>query len=354
MLKKMKIAMLLFAPIALYGLYVIGVIIFGTVTNYSPDAEIDITAENVSSRVATDSTFTFMIWNVGYGGLGAESDFFYDGGKMVRPEEGIVSQYVDGINEFLETEKETDFILLQEVDIDSKRSYGTNEFAAFGKTLGTHERAHALNYKVKYVPMPLTTVSPMGKVHSGLATYSKYQSENTTRYQFPGNYGWPKSVFMLDRCFLIQRIPHENGKEIIVINSHNSAYDDGTLKIQQMEYMKDILLTEYEKGNYVIVGADWNQCPPDFAFDSFSSGNSDGYAQTNIEADFLPEWQWVFDDSVPTNRKLSTPYTKGETFVTLIDFFLVSPNVKVENVEGVDLDFKYSDHQPVKMKISLL
>jgi hypothetical protein len=32
---------------------------------------------------------------------------------------------------------------------------------------------------------------------------------------------------------------------------------------------------------------------------------------------------------------------------------LTSPNVEVLNTQGVDVDFEYSDHQPVQMKIAL-
>jgi len=37
----------------------------------------------------------------------------------------------------------------------------------------------------------------------------------------------------------------------------------------------------------------------------------------------------------------------------LIDFYLVSPNVSIEKVEGVDMDFEFSDHQPVRLEIRL-
>ena len=68
----------------------------------------------------------------------------------------------------------------------------------------------------------------------------------------------------------------------------------------------------------------------------------------------MPEgWTWAFDPSVPTNRKLASSFEADKTFTTLIDFYLVSPNVQVESVEGVDLAFENSDHQPVKLSIQL-
>ena len=62
-----------------------------------------------------------------------------------------------------------------------------------------------------------------------------------------------------------------------------------------------------------------------------------------------------YDDAgIPTNRKTKTTYTPGQTFVTTIDFYLISPNVKVRKVRTVDTGFAYSDHQPVWMEVELL
>ena len=68
----------------------------------------------------------------------------------------------------------------------------------------------------------------------------------------------------------------------------------------------------------------------------------------------MPEgWQWVFDEKVPTNRALKKVLDYGKTPVTLIDFYLVSPNVRVINVAGKNLKFEHSDHNPVMMEIEL-
>ena len=103
------------------------------------------------------------------------------------------------------------------------------------------------------------------------------------------------------------RFPVMNGKELLVINTHNSAYDsDGTLKAEEMNYLKNFVIAEYEKGNYVVIGGDWNQNPPGFDQNSF---NPDGvtYDQGIIAADFMPEgWTFAYDMSHPTNRNLKS------------------------------------------------
>jgi len=47
------------------------------------------------------------------------------------------------------------------------------------------------------------------------------------------------------------------------------------------------------------------------------------------------------------------PYKKGETATTVIDFFLLSPNIEKVETSNVDLNFQNSDHQPVLLKIKL-
>lgn len=351
----MKLLWLLLLPIVLYLIYVIAVIAFGTINDYQPEEVIKIETNNNKELLAIDSNeFTFLIWNIGYGGLGAESDFFLDGGKQVRPSKDLSKKYIEGIVSTVTNFKDIDFLLLQEVDIKSKRSYQINEFEEIAKNLPTHSKSHALNFNVKFVPKPLASFSPIGQVQSGLATYSKYKVSESNRFQFPGSYDWPVKVFHLDRCLLETRVPLASGKELIVLNSHNSAYDGGKLKPLEMAYLKEYLLSEYKKGNYVVVGGDWNQCPPNFAYDTFAKNNAEDYYQDNIAEDFMPnDWKWTYDETVPTNRKLAASYIKDQTFTTLIDFYLLSPNISLIEVEGINLDFENSDHQPVKLKIQL-
>lgn len=346
---------LLLSPMIIYGLYVIGVLAYGSFTDFKPEEKIELQVENNKSNIIKDSTsISFLSWNIGYSGLGYKADFFLDGGKMVRSNKNDVQRYFTGIGDFVEKGNKIDFVLLQEVDRDSKRSYFSDEYEQLKKVLPEHSAVFAPNFKVNYIPVPLTSTNPLGKVLSGLATYSKYETKENTRLQFPGEYEWPKRIFHLDRCMLVSRIPTESGKELVVVNSHNSAYDGGLLKPLEMGYLKKFLLAEYEKGNYVVVGADWNQCPPNFDYDTFAKDKADDYFQTNIAEDFLPAgWQWAFDSETPTNRKLSKPYNKDSTFTTLIDFYLVSPNVEIKKIITADLDFEFSDHQPVYLEIGL-
>ena len=345
----LKVILLL---IIIAALYLGTVIIYGTITDYKPPLTEKIEPKgNFAKPDTAKTTYTFLTWNIGYCGLGKEMDFFYDGGKKVRPSKELVSKYIKGVSSFLAQNDTMDFVLLQEIDLNSKRSYHANEIDSFAGALKTHGYSYANNYVVNFVPVPYT--EPMGKVKAGLIMYSKNQPVEDTRYAFTANYSWPKRLFMLDRCFIFTRYPLKNNKSLVVINTHNEAFDDGFMRKSQMQVLKDIIQGEYKKGNYVVVGGDWNQNP--VGYDKTKIVNNVATdVKPSIEKDFLPEgWKWVFDPVTSTNRSNIKSFVRGENETTLIDFFVVSPNISVQSVKGIDLGFENSDHNPVKMTIRL-
>lgn len=317
--------------------WVVGNLIYGTVTDYQPPEKQAVAISAVNEQ-RPDSIVTLLNWNIGYCGLGEESDFFYDGGATVTMEDSIVKKNLNGVMNTLKYYEDVDVILLQEVDTLSKRSWELNEYHRIGEILPQHNSSFALNYNVNFIPIPF--LDPMGKVMGGLATFNRFTVTEATRYQFPSSYAWPNSIYFLDRCFLVNRTPYKD-VELVIINTHNSAYDDGSLKKAEMDFLKEYLQKEEAKGNYVIVGGDWNQHAP-------------GTGNREVPSNYLPGWNWFFDSAAPTNRDLEKPYSPQQTPTQIIDFFLCSPNIQLEKVQVIDLEFKFSDHQPVYLKVKLL
>ena len=362
-----SIAKIILGILFIYILYIIIILIYGTLTDFQPAEKIPIqqhiALKNSHQNTLEKNHLKIINWNIGYFGLGQKADFFYDvngfftnSGKMVRSPEKDVQSYTEGIVNFIQNHLDADFFLLQEVDSISRRSYYLNGVKLLAETASEFHYAFAANYKSDFVPIPLLMPwDAIGKVHSGLLTLSKYKSTETTRYQFPGAFDWPLRIFNLDRCMLVHKIPTYLGKDLILINAHLSAYDkNGALKKQEMAYLKKYITAAYANGHYVIVGADWNQLAPNIPNDLFFPNEKD-HNPGNIPSDFLPtDWTWALDKNTPTNRKLYEIYNKEKTFQNLIDYYLVSPNIKVKKVETIDLDFKYSDHQPVLLEIELL
>lgn len=330
-----------------------GLITFLYVTKYNPPTEILLSeSQGDTIPLIEGQTYSAMIWNIGYAGLDGDMDFFYDGGKHVRPTEKQVKRNFEQIkNTMLRLGDTVDFVLLQEVDEQAKRSYYIPEVSQIRKSFSTKKDAQfALNYNVKFVPLPL--YDPMGAVKSGLLTLSNHLPYRSTRYAFPSDFGFPMNLAMLQRCFMVNRYQLSNGKSLIVINTHNSAYDDGTLRSVEMVFFKKYLMSEYEQGNYVLVGGDWNQCPPNLV-PQYKDDAFDTVHRIDIAKDYLPHWQWAYDATVPTNRRVQTPYKKGETKTTIIDFYLLSPNLELVSIAGQSEGFLYSDHNPVLLQFKI-
>lgn len=343
---------IIFIAILLLVLVLGALLLHGTLTVFKPDEIEKLVVESNGKLKVVPNELSLLIWNIGYCSLGKEVDFFYDGGKIVYGEKQLTEKNLNKNIEYLSKHKNTDFVLLQEVDRNSWRSHKINQYEAINGLLKNHTTAFATNYKVQFLPFPFN--KPLGKIWSGLASYSKYQPFESTRFQFPGSYAWPKSNYLLKRCFLLQRFKTEAGKDLVIINTHNSAYDSGgKLKKKEMAYLEKVLLQEHEKDSYIIVGGDWNQIPFDFDNNTFKK-TEESYDQIPISKDYLPgNWQWAYDNKTSTNRKLAAPYKAAHTFTTIIDFYLLSPNIEVVSVKTDNLDFESSDHQPVNLSIKL-
>lgn len=338
--------------IFLFIIVLFGLLVLATISDYKPEPRILLYESETYDLLPDWTEYDLMTWNIGYCALDASMDFFYDGGEMVRPPYQNVLENINAVKEILTSNDSVEFFLIQEVDMNSKRSYHLNLSDTIGSVLENYYSFIGINYDVDFVPVP--PKKPMGKVYSGLQNLSRFKPEMTERFSFPGNYSWPMSVFMLDRCFLVNRFALQNGKQLLVINTHNSAYDDGQLRNNQMNFMKEFLLSEYNKGNYVVVGGDWNQSP--FGFSRSFQGNYKFDENNFLEIpDNYPEygWTWAYDGALPTNRRVIQTYKEGETPTALLDFYLLSPNIQAVQVKTLDLNFQHSDHHPVLLKLHL-
>jgi endonuclease/exonuclease/phosphatase family metal-dependent hydrolase len=338
----------------LFLLAFIGLVIFLSVTRYRPAPVEQVEIKGNQGRPVRDNqVFTFFSWNIGYAGLGREMDFFYEGGKRVKPEHGEFQKYLNGILEMIRAHDSIDFIFIQEADIHSKRSYYTDESEEIAGVLKDHCFAFARNYDCRYVPVPV--FGAMGRVVSGIISFSHYRPDSVTRFDFGTQFSWPQRLVFLNRCFMAMRFRLECGKELIVVNTHNSVFDEkGDLRKKELEKLNDFMSDEYEKGNFVIAGGDWNQNPRGFTSRNIKTGDKVKEIALTFADDIFKGWQFAFDPGQSTNRDVDMHYRKGITQTTIIDFYVVSPNIKVESVKTISSGFENSDHQPVIMKVKIL
>jgi endonuclease/exonuclease/phosphatase family metal-dependent hydrolase len=345
-LLKVLMILLLVAVLAFVGL-----VAFLTVTEYKPKDVEPIPVTGSGSGPVPAENLRILSWNIGYAGLGAAEDFFMDGGTRTRPDSPeTVNTYLDGIRQSITETRPADLILLQEVDSNSARSYRIDETEVLSGSCS----AYALNYSSPFVPYPFP---PLGKVKCGLLTTTGYEIREAERVSLPCPFSWPMRTANLKRCLLVSRLPVQGSeKELVLVNLHLEAYDSGEGKIAQTRQLMDILQEEYQNGNYVIAGGDFNQLFPD-SLQRWPNNHPDLWKPGILETESLPpDFQYVYDLTVPTCRLLNQPYDPADTANTqyyVIDGFIVSPNVTVDTVETLDFGFQNSDHNPVYITVSL-
>lgn len=302
---------------------------------------------------ATGAELSLVSWNLGYAGLDARADFFMDGGKQVRPSDRPrVEANLKAMAMWLAAHP-ADVVLLQEVDFDSARTYGLDQSRVIGAALPALHLARALNFKVVYIPYPLS--QPLGRMNSGLLSLTRSRPSRAVRHQLPGDYAWPVRVFHLKRCLHELRLPAPDGKDWVVLHLHLSAFDKGgQLRSQQMEYLKRLMQRLYAEGHHVVVAGDWNHAPPGLPVDHFPHTSKTPFWFQQVPEGWTPKgWAWAWDSKVPSLRATDAPYTPGASFVTTVDNLLLGPDVDLVEIQTVDLGFAHTDHQPVVARLRL-
>lgn len=349
--KIFKITISILAAILIISAGYVG---FMIITDYKPDKQVSLEVENNKTKALnTKDEVTITTFNIGYGTMDENVDFFMDGGVMSR---GISKEKtLENMDAMINVLKDldSDLMFLQEVDIKATRSYKVNELQMIKDELKDYSSNFAINYKVPWVPIPIS--KPHGNVLSGLLTLSKYDITSATRYDLPGNSSFFMQLGDLDRAMTVNRMPVDNGKELVAVNAHLSAYDKGgTVRKIQLGYIKQFLEAEYAKGNYVIIGGDWNQqIPGTNAFDFPTTEEWPEWLQ-DVPEDLTPaNFTWAYDKTVPSDRTVAKSYTPGENLLSVIDGFLVSDNIEIISTVGSDLAFENSDHNPVTITFKL-
>lgn len=347
-----KLLKILLCLVLVIVLALAGLVGWLSVTEFKPAPveELPISGSSGSPSLQAGQELEVLSWNIGYAGLGEGSDFFMDGGTEVQAaDEETVEKYLAGVEAYINSDR-PDLIMLQEVDIDSSRTYRINQ----AERLGSGNYVHALNYACNFVPIP---IPPMGRIYSGLLTMTDYQIDQAERISLPCPFSWPVSTANIKRCLLVSYLPIEGSdSQLVLVNLHLEAYDDGEGKIAQTKQLKEFIQSEYEKGNYVIAGGDFNQSFPG-SLEIYPNTHPELWTPGLLDNSLLPEgWSYTYDSSVPTCRLLNQPYDPSDTENTqyyVIDGFILSPNVELTGVESVDLGFENSDHNPVRISVKL-
>ena len=324
------------------------------------------------NELTTEKNYSALTYNIGFGAYTPDFSFFRDGGKSSwAKSKDSVKETIKGAGELVAS-KDPDFALVQEIDLDATRSYHVNEYSILKENIPAYNCVFAQNYDSAFLFYPFT--QPHGKSKAGLALFSKYPITGSLRRSFPISTSFTK-FFDLDRCYSISRVPVDNGKELVIFELHMSAYGNSdAIREGQIRMLSEDMQKEYEAGNYVICGGDFNH---DLKAADTQSKASDASNNTQTDSGDSAEpesWAYPFPRSeLPEHfsfcldqlsedeknnlwnsaRNADMEYVPGETYTVTLDGFIISDNVECTKYENVNTGYSYSDHDPVYMEFQL-
>lgn len=314
-------------------------------------------SEGTYDVLTTDQKYSALTYNIGFGAYTPDFSFFMDGGKSSwAKSKGSVLETVQGAGE-LAASKDPDFALIEEVDLDSTRSYHVNEYDILKDCFPDYDYVFAQNYDSAFLFYPFT--QPHGSSKSGIGLFSRYQITSALRRSFPVSTSFSK-FFDLDRCYSISRVPVDNGKELVIFALHMSAYGNSdAIREGQIAMLTADMQKEYEAGNYVLCGGDFNHDLKASANEEDSKYQSWAYP---FPREKLPDhFSFCLDqlsEEARSNlwnsaRNADMEYVPGETYTVTLDGFIISDNVECLSYENINTGYSYSDHDPVYLEFKL-
>ena len=343
-------------------LVLLGYIIYLYVSYHRIPDNQELTVETISeeekagNQLTPGQKYSALTYNVGFGAYTPDFSFFMDGGKSswAKSKESV-KETIKGAGELVAS-RNPDFALLQEVDLNSTRSYHVDEYSVLKETIPAYDSIFAQNYDSAFLFYPFT--QPHGKSRSGLALFSKYPVTDSLRRSFPVSTSFSK-FFDLDRCYSISRVPVDNGRELVIFELHMSAYGNSdAIREGQINMLAEDMAKEYEAGNYVICGGDFNH---DLKASEDDSEDRESWAYP-FPREKLPEHFGFCIDQLTEEEKASLwdsarnadmEYVPGETYTVTLDGFIISDNVECLSYEDIETGYSYSDYDPVYMEFKL-
>ena len=308
------------------------------------------------SSLHTDTEYSALTYNIGFGAYTPDFSFFMDGGKSswAKSKDSVLDA-VQGAGE-LAASYDPDFAMIEEVDLDSTRSYHVDEYSILKDCFPDYNYVFAQNYDSAFLFYPFT--QPHGSSKSGIGLFSRYPVTFALRRSFPVSTSFTK-FFDLDRCYSISRVPVENGKELVIFALHMSAYGNSDeIREGQIGMLTADMEKEYEAGNYVLCGGDFNH---DLKASEDDDSERESWAYPFPRAELPEHFTFGIDllteeerDSLWNSaRNADMEYVPDVTYTVTLDGFILSDNMECISYENINTGYSYSDHDPVYMKFKL-
>lgn len=288
--------------------------------------------------------------------------FFYDlpnsAGPDERPSNNDVTKTLHGLATLI-TQQNPDIILLQEVDDGAQRTDYADQLAQLLALLPSDYACHTSSFywKASYVPHPRI----MGAVGTKLSIISKYKITSATRFQLSLIPQDPiNQLFNLKRALQEIRLPVEGNNELVILNTHLSAFSKGTGTLErQIKQIDERLISLNDSKTPWIIAGDFNLLPPNIY--SQLTEKQRHYHEKNSAIETLYQHHLAipnFDNTQSDQRQSWFTYFPNGAHINLpdrtIDYYFYSSQLSahsafVEQNKSLTL----SDHMPIIASFTL-
>ena len=307
-----------------------------------------------------------MTWNIRFGA--GRIPWFGDacGNRVILSEDevyGSLQLIADKINEV-----KPDVLLLQEVDLNSKRSGYIDQLRWIMDNTYFNYAVYGSQWKAQFIPS-----DGLGRMDEGNAILSRWKISDAERIQLAIRSDQDKLIrYFYERCCMVTgriEIPHVNN--LYAVNIHASAFATDDTKEKHIIRFKDELDRINSEGGWFVAGGDMNTLPPgsdstDYCMEdmcpdeSFHHPSDDPFHKDG--SNYTPEKHWLYalyatyqcavpPDVYKANQvNYFTHTTRGTHFWDRTLDYLFTNYHWVDNSVVTHQDAtKQSDHAPVSV-----
>jgi endonuclease/exonuclease/phosphatase family metal-dependent hydrolase len=330
------------------------------------------TAKALKNNPPPTSDIKLMSWNIRFG-IG-RNDWFGDacGVNTSFPKSEIESN-MNKITQKINA-VDPDILLVQECDVNSKRSSYTNQINIILDNTKFNYAYYGPMWQSQFIPS-----HGLGKMDMGIVIFSKWPLDNVTRINLPTrtDQSAAEKYFYLNYCMLKADLNIAGFKPLTVFNLHAVAFATDDTKKWQFKKVIDELDAISNIGGYFVCGGDFNTLPPiagiktDFCLEDICSGEKYHQAGADPEhkagSNYSGESEFSFqlfekyNSSLPLSKYILnesayfTHTTRHPDNATdrRLDYFFTNHLW----VNGTDTTFQdgilFSDHVPISVNLKL-
>jgi endonuclease/exonuclease/phosphatase family metal-dependent hydrolase len=280
----------------------VNVLIFSSceplVTDFEPVEKADYySARHISLPPDTFTHVKVMTWNIRFGA--GRRPWFGDacGNNVIFTREeitGTLQLITDKINEI-----KPDILILQEVDLPSKRSGYTDQLRYIFDHSYFNYAVSGAQWRTQFIPS-----DGLGRLDEENVIFSRWKITDAQRIQLPLRGDQDKLTrYFYERCCIVKcKVDIPGLENFYVLNTHSSAFATDDTKMKHIEIFKDEMDKIADQGFPFIAGGDLNTLPPgsdstDYCMEDICPGESYHKQGDNPMhkdgSNYTPESSWL-------------------------------------------------------------